>query len=293
MATSLRALHGKGSKKEDVPLSNRELQHSGSVVRTASTQQFYLSERHYGSYMESPLHAHVKNYLIITLDGRYSSTFDTKTEEYTPWTVTYHQAGVLHTSRYTVRGARVLYVELPADRLKDLWQIPAWGLDRSTLQGGLVDWTARQLYNEFRAFDAFSPVVIDGYVMQLLAHLLRPRVTPSCRLPPWLSKADEMIRSRFTEPLALEGLAKFALVHPVHLAREYRRFYGCTIGEQIRRQRIEYACKQLSATDRCLSDIALASGFSDQSHFTASFKKQVGMAPSQFRRATKTVLPPQ
>jgi AraC family transcriptional regulator len=242
--------------------------------------------------MESPLHTHVKNYLIITLDGRYFSTFDTRTEEYKPWTVTYHQAGVSHTSRYAVCGARVLYVELPLEGLKEIWKISASHLNRLSLQGGLIDWTARQLYNEFNAFDSFSPVCIDGLVMQLLAHLLRRRAARLQCLPTWLGNADEMIRSRFMEPLALESLAKSVMIHPVHLAREYRRYYNCTIGEQIRRLRVEYACKQLSTTDCCLSDIALAAGFSDQSHFTVSFKRQIGVAPSQYRRATKTMLSP-
>jgi AraC family transcriptional regulator len=268
-------------------------QHSGPVVRTASTQNFNLSERHYGSYVESPLHAHVKNYIIITLDGRYLSTFDTRIEEFTPWTVTYHQAGASHTSRYAARGAKVLYVELPMERLKDCWQISASHLNHFSLQGGLVDLTARQLYNEFNASDRFSPVVMDGLVMQLLAHLLRRRVTHPNRMPSWLGTADEMIRGRFAEPLTLASIAKSVLVHPGHLAREYVRYYSCTIGEQIRRLRIEYACEQLSSTDCCLADIALAAGFSDQSHFTASFKQHIGTAPSHYRKTVKTMLLPQ
>jgi AraC family transcriptional regulator len=262
-------------------------------MRSASTQYFSLSERHYGSNTEVPLHAHTKDYIIITLDGTYFSTFGTRTEEYKPWTVTYHQARVSHTSRYAVRGAKVLYVELPMERLKGVWQMPASHLAHLSLQGGVVDWTARQLYNEFNAFDTFSSVVIDGYVMQLLGHLLRHCAARPHRLPTWLGNVDEMIRSRFMEPLALDGIAKSVLVHPGHLAREYRRYYRCTIGEQIRRLRIEYACEQLSATDRCLSEIALAAGFSDQSHFTVSFKQHIGTAPSQYRKATKIMLIPQ
>lgn len=262
-------------------------------MRSVSTQHFALSERYYGSHMESPLHVHAKSYVIITLNGRYFSTFDTRTEEYKPWTVTYLRAGASHTSRYAVSGARVLYVELPMEALKDVWQISPSHLNHFSLQGGVIDWTARQLYNEFNAFDAFSAVVIDGYIVQLLAHLLRRRESRPHSLPTWLGNADELIRNRFTEPLALDGIAKSVQVHPVHLAREYRRHYSCTIGEQIRRLRIEYACEQLSSTNRCLSDIALSAGFSDQSHFTVSFKQYIGTAPSQYRKAAKTMLVPQ
>jgi AraC family transcriptional regulator len=260
------------------------------VARTMSTQNFFLSERKYASLYQSQLHVHAKHYLIITIEGKYASTFDTRTEEFTPWTVTYHQAGLSHSSRYSARGARVLYVELPKERLKDLWELSASHLNHFSLQGGLVDWVARQLYNEFRASDHFSSIVIDGLVMQLLAHLLRQRRACPLRIPRWLGTADEMIRSRYAEPLPLIGIAKFVQVHPGHLAREYVRHYGCTIGEQVRRLRIEFACDQLSSTDQCLADIALGAGFSDQSHFTTSFRQHIGMPPSRYRKVIKTML---
>jgi AraC family transcriptional regulator len=110
------------------------------------------------------------------------------------------------------------------------------------------------------------------------------------RLPIWLGNADETIRAHFTEPLALAEIAKRVKVHPVHLAREYRRYFNCTIGEQIRRLRVEYACEQLTTTDLSLADIALASGFSDQSHFSVRFKQQIGTAPSHYRQAVRTMV---
>ena len=262
----------------------------GPVLRTAATQNFGLSERQYGSNTESAVHAHVKNYIIITLDGKYLSTFDSGTEEFSPWTVTYHAAGMSHNSRYVGRGARVLYVELPADRLQSFCGVSASHLRHFSLRGGLVEWTARQLYQEFDEADRFSQVAIDGLVLQLLAHLMRYRSARPQRLPAWLGRANEMIRSRFTEPLAVAEIAKSVHIHPGHLAREYMRHYSCTVGEHIRRLRIEYACERLKVTSCSLAEIALGAGFSDQSHFTVSFKQQIGVTPSDFRKAVKGML---
>jgi AraC family transcriptional regulator len=264
--------------------------HRSPTVRTALTERFSLSERYYGSHSQSPIHAHVKDYLIVTIDGRYHSTFGTRVEEFKPWTVTYHQAGALHASRYGARGARVLYVELPVDRTREFWGTTASHLTHFSLNSSVLEWTARQLYGEFTSSDSFSAVVMDGLVMQLLAHLVRGRKGCPQRLPTWLGKADETIRSRFTESLALSNIAQMVSIHPVHLAREYRRYYNCTIGEQIRRLRIDYACKQMSTTDLALADIALAAGFFDQSHFAASFRQQLGTSPSNYRKTVKTKL---
>ena len=263
---------------------------SGPVTRTALTENFALSERYYGAHTEFALHAHRKSYLIITLDGRFFSTFDHQTEEFKPWTVTYHQAGISHRSHYAEGGAKVLYVELPPDRIREFLGTGASHLTHFSLQGGLLEWTARQLYKELNTPDHLSPIVMDGLVMQLLAHLVRRGVGHTQYLPPWLGTAAEMIRSRFTEPLALMDIAHVVNVHRVHLAREYRRYFHCTIGEHVRRLRVEYACEQLSKTERSIADIALAAGFSDQSHLTVSFKQLIGTSPSHYRKTVKTPL---
>ncbi len=259
----------------------------GHVVRASTTEHFRLSERFYPANSESPPHSHTKSYIIITLDGRYYSTFGTKTEEFKRWTVSLHREGVLHTSRYAATGAKVLYVEVPPEHLDRFMGPPASHLNTVVIQGGLTELTARQLYQEFTEPDDLSSVVLDGLVLQLFAQLCRRRKRLSHSLPTWLGRAAELIRDRFTEPLGLEEIARAVHVHPTHLAREFRRHYNCTIGEQIRRLRIEYACEELSAKDRSLADIALAAGFSDQSHFTVSFKKQIGTSPSQYRRSTQ------
>ena len=76
-------------------------------------------------------------------------------------------------------------------------------------------------------------------------------------------------------------------VHPVTLARAFRRTFGCTIGEYLRRLRIERAAEQLATGTQPLAEIALAAGFADQSHFSNVFRRRVGMSPSAYRREVR------
>lgn len=257
------------------------------VLRISSPRNFRLSERHYPPNTESPLHTHRKTYMIITLEGQYSSTFGTRIEKFRRWTVSYHGADAPHSSRYPEQGARVLYVEIPPEHLQAFSLGTASHLTTFSLEGGLAETTARQIYREFSHPDDLSPVVIDSLVMHLFAQLCRRRSELPQSLPRWLGRANELIRSQFKEPLGLATLAEAVHVHPVHLAREYRRSYGSTVGEQIRRLRIEYACQLLKDTGDSLSTVALAAGFSDQSHFATCFRKHTGMVPSAFRRTAK------
>jgi AraC-like DNA-binding protein len=70
----------------------------------------------------------------------------------------------------------------------------------------------------------------------------------------------------------------------VTLARAFRRRYHCTMGDYVRRQRIERAKQQLRNSRARLAEIAAANGFADQSHFSRLFRHYTGMTPSHFRR---------
>jgi AraC-like DNA-binding protein len=71
--------------------------------------------------------------------------------------------------------------------------------------------------------------------------------------------------------------------HHVHLAREFRRHFGCTIGQFMRQRRVEFGSHRLTASTDSLAEIAFDAGFADQSHFANVFRGLVGMSPGAFR----------
>jgi AraC family transcriptional regulator len=87
-----------------------------------------------------------------------------------------------------------------------------------------------------------------------------------------------------SETLTLTQIAQVVGVHPVYLATAFRKKFGLTIGEFVRKLRIEHACDELIKGDLPLAAIALDAGFVDQSHFSKVFKLQVGTTPANYRR---------
>jgi len=153
-------------------------------------------------------------------------------------------------------------------------------------RNGILLRLTTRLYKEFCNLDELSSLVIEGLTLEILAetsrHALQDRAQQ--RLPYWLAQARELLRDQFGENLSLASVAQAVGVHETHLSREFRRYFRCTVGEYIRLLRIDFACRQLSASDNPLAEIALAAGFFDQSHFARTFKSQTGMTPHEYRR---------
>jgi AraC family transcriptional regulator len=91
-----------------------------------------------------------------------------------------------------------------------------------------------------------------------------------------------------SEPMDLAAIAAEVDIHPVHMARVFRRHFGCSPGTYLRRLRVRQACRLLTETDRPLAHVALDLGYADQSHFTRTFKRSLGVPPGEYRRLTRT-----
>jgi AraC family transcriptional regulator len=159
---------------------------------------------------------------------------------------------------------------------------------RSYVRGGETCWLATRLYRELQEPDPLSSLVIEGLVLEILAQGAREARRSSGSAPPrWLRQVTDLIHMRFHEPLTLVELAQAASVHPAHLARVFRRSFACSIGAYVRRLRVDHAARELSRTEVPLTEIALACGFFDQSHFSTVFKRHTGLSPAEYRKVCR------
>lgn len=145
-----------------------------------------------------------------------------------------------------------------------------------------------RLYREFNKTDTAAKLAIEGLALELLAEAARQPYTGIGAPPAWLRQAREMIVEHFTETLKLTQIAAEVGVHPVYLATAFRQKFGVTIGEFVRKLRIEHACAELMKEDLPLTAIALQAGFVDQSHFSKVFRLYVGMTPHKYRNIVRS-----
>ncbi len=262
----------------------------GQTLRSRTIASFELSERIYSPGYQTPKHTHKQALFCFVLDGCYTETYGKKTRECRSSTLLFHPPEELHAERFHETGGRSFIVELAPAWLSLMQeQLPAVE-DSSDFHGGPFELMGRKLYREFSNADEASPLIIEGMMMEMLGEALRFSATrPGRSSPRWLQQARELLHARFAENLTLADVARDVGVHPVHLAQTFHKTYQETVGDYVRKLRIEYACHELATSSRPIVDIALAAGFCDQSHFTRTFKRSIGAAPSRYRESLRGV----
>ena len=258
----------------------------GRLLSERAVSGLHLTDGVYFANTRVPKHSHQYAVFCIALKGACRELFAGRVRHYEALSVQYLPSYQCHTLDFSLTDTRAFSIDV--DRQ---WQERAreysLKLENSIhCHGGLLSGLMMKLYREFRELDNASPLAIEGLTLELLAEVSRHRESSRDKqAPQWLERAVEMLRERFAERLSVSEVAITAGVHPVHLAREFRRFKRCTIGEYVRQLRIERACHQLHNPEEPLAAIAAGAGFSDQSHFCRTFKRHVGMTPSEYRSA--------
>jgi AraC family transcriptional regulator len=203
-------------------------------------------------------------------------------------TLVFHPAGEKHAQRFG--DDRVLSFNIDLGRPSALDRSPTTQLlDRSIeCRGDASAATAWRLWCEFKS-PAPDTMVMEALMNELFPRLCQSGTHAGRRQPSWVNALRQTIESRFSEPWQLRTLAAEVGIHPVHLATTFRRATGYSVGEYVRRCRLQYAQTRLRDARATLSSIALDAGFADQSHFTRTFRRFVGVTPANFRRTLTLV----
>ncbi len=139
-----------------------------------------------------------------------------------------------------------------------------------------------KIYAEFRAQDIYSNVSIELLLLQLCEEMNKNENPNSKEAPPWIKHLQDIIHHSH-EKLSLDFLSKELGVHPVHISRSIPVYLNQSLGEYIREQKIKKSIGFLVDPSLSLSEVAYECGFSDQSHFTRTFKSYFGYTPKVFR----------
>jgi AraC family transcriptional regulator len=258
----------------------------GDITRSLDVSDVLLRETRHAVGQVIPTHMHESPHFCLGVAGACVERIGNRDVECVSGTIEYHPAGTCHASRWQRRGGRCFTVSLSAQ-----WASHLASDDRELRpHAGVLGDAPRQLmtrlHRELMYSDTSSRLVIEGLTLALIGDARRERTVAVVRgaPPAWLRRAEEYLRDHAFESVRAEVAAQVAGVHPVLLSRWFRRVHHMTVGEFVRRLRIDRARHLLAASSKPLSAIALECGFVDHAHFTRTFRALVHLTPSDYRR---------
>ena len=260
-----------------------------SALSLAPSRLEFLESTYQGGYSQ-PMHHHEYANISVVLTGVIREKVESRWHEGSAGKVVFKPAGISHGNGYGSKGARMFRIELHggahddplgAERLRDY----TW------MQGGPALALMLRARWEHGRPQPCTPLDLECLTLDILSllpenHLAGIFHDSDTRGPEprWFRSLRDLLHDRFDEPLRVAALAREVGVHPVHLARVFRRRYRGTLGDYVRWLRLGRSIERMRHSDRPLADIALEAGFFDQAHFSRTFRSGLGCSPAAYRR---------
>jgi AraC family transcriptional regulator len=238
-----------------------------------------------------PWHLHVHPTLFLLLCGRNCDQARQGDHDQAPLTFVFHPAIEAHAARVGPRGMVGLNLELEPGWLAghDLRERDLGGYRPLDSPRARLDVT--RLVTRVFQHDRCSPADLETQALELLAPLVssnaRPEPSPA---PSWVRRAEVFLQDRFRDPISLRDVALEVNIHPIHVARVFRRRCGCPVSSYLRAIRLAEASRLILAEGWSVGTAAHEAGFADHAHLSRAFAQEMGVAPRMLRAARKYLL---
>lgn len=203
----------------------------------------------------------------------------------------YVMCNALHLVTYNMSREEELIGKAARDFFPDLLAQAYEANDRKVFDSGQPLWNEVWLVPHIRGtprwFVSSKTPLFDpeGNIIGL-AGLMSPIATPEDQKTHFqeLQRVIEYVQTHFVDEITVDRLAEIAGISVPHFNRRFRQLLRLSPMEYVLSLRVQEAQRRLVTTDKSIGEIAVATGFCDQSHFTKRFRKVTGMTPLAYRK---------
>lgn len=260
---------------------------NGGAMSLVSSD-FTMRVIEYPRNLWQPQHTHEQGSITLVLSGAIEEERIDRTHYALPFTVIVKTPGVPHSDRFGPRGCRTLQIILPRD-----FELRECGIEGQGVlwhnDGGLA---IEPLLRLLKSLDYQPKPPQSDIVFNLYEALdaLRNCSRPTSEFPIWLRQTKEFIdHSEPLHPLSMSTIQKHVEIHPVHITRQFKRHFGCTVREYLQYRRIRAAVSFIAESSLTLTEVAYRCKFADQAHFCRAFRRIAKLTASDYRDLAKLI----
>jgi AraC family transcriptional regulator len=230
-----------------------------------------------------PWHFHENNYFTFILEGGMTEGNKKEIYECCAGDLLFHNWQDAHYNIASGRFTRGFHVELGAEWFESFDMVNDITEGSIDIANPRVKTLMYNIFKEMKLTGETGQLGVDALLLEIFGLLGKMKGAGDRKKPKWVAKIKEMLNDS-PENWKLADLANSLNVHPVHLSREFSRYFDTTLGDYIRAIKIQRALALLPNTELSLTDISFECGFADQSHFIRSFKSYYHVTPLFYRK---------
>lgn len=145
----------------------------------------------------------------------------------------------------------------------------------------------RKIHSEYTRKEKGFQNIIRAHLIELIIKIFReidkkqPTFTQSHRK--LVEKAIDHMRENYKSHISLDDIVSEMFLSKNYFRQIFKKTTGISISSYIQELRITEACRLLESSTESLTEIAAKCGFNDTKFFYQTFKKAIGMTPSEYR----------
>lgn len=260
----------------------------GRHHQSLNFNQFLITDTLY-THNKVDWHYHEHPYFTFLLNGKLFEA--NKKEEYylAPGNLLFHNWQDAHYNIKAPEYTRGFHIELTKDWFAN-YQVSLQHIEGSIhINNPFIKQNISKIFLASKMPDVYTQTSIEMLLLNTFHRLEKQTDSYYEKHPSWVPKLIAIIHDAPEICLSLQSLATELGLHPVHLSRQFPKYFQSTLGQYIKAVKLHTALPLLLENNQSITQIALEVGFYDQSHFTHAFKQQFGITPLTFRKKTSPV----
>jgi len=223
-------------------------------------------------------HYHENPYFTYLLQGKLFESNKKESYYLAPGNLLFHNWQDAHYNIKPNEFTRGFHIEMNEDWFSN-FDIELSNFEGSiNLKNPIIKNSMNQIFIESKINDPYSNLSIDNHLIAIF-NAVKSGKEESSQKPAWVNRLKELLLEEQMDH-SLKGLSSALEIHPVHLSREFNRYFGTSLGNYIRLVKLNKAFCLLASNKFSMTEICYQCGFYDQSHFISNFKRVYRSTPT-------------
>jgi len=253
---------------------------TGKIVNSLNDNGVIISAAHYPvEECRQGSHYHENPHICFLFQGGDIESRNDRSYERKTGDVFFYYSGEEHASISRSRLSKNINIEFGKTFLEK------YGFSESQIEKAVKNnldakFLILKMQQEILINDNSSQVTIQTLLLNLINHSKNSAYESD---PKWVQLLSDLLNDKWNEQLTLDELSNATGKYPTTISKYFRKYFSCTLGEYLRKLKIDKSIPLIKNSQMSLTEIALRCGFADQSHFIRNFKQLTGFLPKEFR----------